>query len=52
MQRALFYSVNAVTDEVSFAGIYVDIKGQDDVEHNVNLYGLDLYFQVGVGMIP
>ena len=39
VQRALFYSVNAVTDEVSFAGIYVDIKGQDDVEHNVNLYG-------------
>lgn len=47
VQRALFYSVNAVTDEVSFAGIYVDIKGQDDVEHNVNLYGFKSVFSGG-----
>ena len=47
VQRALFYSVNAVTDEVSFAGIYVDIKGQDDVEHNVNLYGFRPVFSGG-----
>ncbi len=46
-QRALFYSINAVNDEISFAGFYMDIKGQEDVEHNINLYGYRPVFYGG-----
>ena len=43
----VLYSYNAVTDEITFAGYYVAITGQNDVKHNVKLYGMSSTFYGG-----
>ena len=46
-QNAILYSTNPVTGEVSFASRNATIYGQEDIAHNVNLYGMSLYFYGG-----
>lgn len=44
---AVFYKVNDVTQEISFCAYRAAVYGQQDVAHNVNLYGFAFYFYGG-----
>ncbi|MEI3269581.1 MAG: flagellin [Candidatus Gastranaerophilaceae bacterium] len=45
--NALLYTVNPVTGAISFSGVNVNVTGQKDVSHNVELYGLNFKFYGG-----
>ena len=45
--NALLYTVNPVTGAISFSGVNVNVTGQKDVSHNVELYGLNFKFYSG-----
>ena len=45
--NALLYTVNPVTGAISFSGVNVNVTGQKDVSHNVELYGYSIGFSGG-----
>ena len=45
--NAVLFSVNPVTGAISFSGVNVNVTGQKDVSHNVELYGLNFKFYGG-----
>ena len=45
--NTLLYSVNPVTGIISFSGVRVDITGQKDAVHNVDIYGRSIAFHGG-----
>ncbi|MEI3269293.1 MAG: flagellin [Candidatus Gastranaerophilaceae bacterium] len=45
--NALLYTENPVTGAISFSGVHVNVRGQTDVSHNVELYGYSISFYGG-----